>query len=593
MGERTSADGGDFLNSSSRGASSGGRCPGPQKRKPARTWGNGLVSRFFLIRVHHQDEIMEARPATHTQPVAQCTVKATMAAQKGFRVRGKKKPRPWQGTRGHKRRSPMSTISSIGSRGKRSRLNGTIRKRLNGKCDHGRILNEIVERPIDSIKPSPENELLYRAVSNSDPETISISNSIARIGVKEPLVATIDGYILSGHRRHAGAKLAGLKTVPCRIENIRRTDPGFIELLREYNRQRVKTLAEVTREEVVSADPEEGYRLLVEHRREQSHLDAPDAIEIIGHKHRAEITKAKRPFLDAILAILQDRRVFWPLSVRVIHYVLLNAPPLIHASKPRSVYANTNKSYKAAIDLCARGRLAGCIPWNAIDDVTRPITTWDVHSSIAPFVRRELDRFLKNYYRDLQQSQPNHIEIVGEKNTIDSIIRPVAMEYAIPYTIGRGYSSLSPRWKMAQRFNKSGKEKLILFVLSDHDPEGEDIPHSFARSMRDDFNITNIMPIKVALTAEQVADLHVTSNSLETKKNGSRYSKFVERYGPDGYELEAVPPAELQRMLRRAIDRVLDVKAFNSEIEAEKMDAAHLDGVRRAVQAQLASVKFE
>ena len=469
----------------------------------------------------------------------------------------------------------------------------------NGKFDHDPILGEIVERPIDSIKPAPENEVLYRAVSKSDPDTIAVSKSIAKHGVKEPLVITIDGYILSGHRRHAGAKLAGLKTVPCRVENIRRTDPGFVELLREFNRQRVKTLAEVTREEVISADPEEAHRLLVEHRRKQSRLDAPDAIEIIGHKHRAEITAAKRPFLDAILAILRDRHDYWPLSVRQIHYVLLNAPPLIHASKPTSTYANNIESYKAAIDLIARGRQAGLISWDAVDDVTRPITTWDVHSSIAPFVRRELDGFLKNYYRDLQQSQPNHIEIVGEKNTIASIIRPVALDYRIPYTIGRGYSSLSPRQKMARRFLRSGKEKLIVLTVSDQDPEGDDIPHSFARSMRDDFgkkyNIRpdNIVPIKVALTAEQVAELHVTPNNLEAKKKGSRYKNFVERFGPEGYELEAVAPGDVQRILRKAINGVLDIAAFNREVDAEKRDAAHMDSVRRAMQAQLATVNFE
>src|SRR5579871_1789829 len=105
------------------------------------------------------------------------------------------------------------------------------------------------------------------------------------------------------------------------------------------------------------------------------------------------------------------------------------------------------------------------------------------------------------------QSQPNHVEIVGEKNTIEGVIRPIAMDYTIPYTIGRGYSSLPPRYAMAQRFKQSGKEQLVLLVLSDFDPEGEDIAESFARSMRDDFGIKRIVPIKVALTSEQVQEM--------------------------------------------------------------------------------------
>jgi hypothetical protein len=362
--------------------------------------------------------------------------------------------------------------------------------------------------------------------------------------------------------------------------------------LREYNRQRVKSLAEVTREEVLDADPEEAHRRLVEHRRRQSQIDAPTAIQIVGNKHRAQISAAKRPFLDAIIRILEERRQYWPLSVRQVHYVLLNGPPLIHASKSR-LYANDRQSYKAAIDLIARARLAEWIPWNAIDDETRPITTWDVHQSIAPYMKGELDQFLKGYYRDLQQSQPIEIEIVGEKNTVASIIRPVAAEYCIPFTIGRGYSSLPPRYKMAQRYLSSGKEKLILLVLSDHDPEGHDIPHSFARSMRDDFGIEDILAIKVALTPVHISEFGLQPNNLENKKKGSRYKRFVQEFGNEGYELEAMPPAELQRILRAEIDRVLDVRAFNAEIDAEKTDAAHLDAVRRAVQAQLATMNFE
>jgi uncharacterized protein YegL len=46
------------------------------------------------------------------------------------------------------------------------------------------------------------------------------------------------------------------------------------------------------------------------------------------------------------------------------------------------------------------------------------------------------------------------------------------MEYCIPMTIGRGYSSLPPRKKMADRFQQSGKGRLILLQLADfNNPE--------------------------------------------------------------------------------------------------------------------------
>ncbi len=42
-----------------------------------------------------------------------------------------------------------------------------------------------------------------------DPQTIALADSIREFGVKEPIVVTRDGFILSGHRRYAAAMLPG------------------------------------------------------------------------------------------------------------------------------------------------------------------------------------------------------------------------------------------------------------------------------------------------------------------------------------------------------------------------------------------------
>ena len=232
---------------------------------------------------------------------------------------------------------------------------------------------------------------------------------------------------------------------------------------------------------------------------------------------RAEISKAKWPFLRAIKTILNKRCEFWPLSDRQIRYALLNDPPLIHASKPQSHYANTFQSYKALIDLLTRARLVGDIPMDCIADETRPVTTWRVHRCAQDYIRKELDDFLKGYWRDLLQSQPNHIEILVEKNTVAQILRPVAMEYCVPFTSGRGYCSLPPRHAIAERIQKSGKDSLVLLIVSDFDPDGEEIAASFARSMGDDFGVSSTLAIKVALTADQADNLDLPP-ALKAKK---------------------------------------------------------------------------
>jgi hypothetical protein len=440
--------------------------------------------------------------------------------------------------------------------------------------------------PLAKIRPSPENNQLYKPVSSRDPDIRALAKDIEWDGVLEPLVLSLDNYILSGHRRYVAAKLARLVTVPCRYENVRRGDPEFLDWLRRYNMQRVKGPDEILREEIVALDPEEAHRTLDAERRKRARVSV-ETIELKDARRRAAISEAKRPFLETITRVLDERRDYLPLTDRQIHYALLNDPPLIHASKPDSTYTNTRAAYQSLCELLTRARLTNCIPFDAIFDPTRPVTTWQVWPSPTPFIRSQLDSLLKDYYRDLMQSQPNQVELIGEKNTIANIIEPVAMKYCIPLTIGRGYCSLPPRKAMADRFRAGGKEKLVLLVLSDFDPEGEDIAESYARSMRDDFGINNILPVKVALTRQQVAEMDLPPQ-MKAKEGSSRRKGFVEKHGDDVFELEAIPPDRLQEILREVIDKVLDLQAWNAEVERERQDAAdlHVSRLRLAKYAE-------
>ncbi len=328
---------------------------------------------------------------------------------------------------------------------KGARKNGTPRVERNGKnvtkFDH----DSIVTVALTEIRPSPENDAIYGVILPTNQEIIELAQSITEHGLREPLTVTMDGYILSGHRRYTAAKLAEFDHVPIRRVPIRRDDDidRFVVLLREHNRQRDKSLAVKLREELINANPTESHRALSEYRNSLSVVEA-EPFQIRGKKSRAEISSAKRPMLAAILKVLADRRKYWPLSDRAIHYALLNRPPLIHASKPKSRYANTKQSYRALVDLLTRARLTEEIPFEAIADGTRPVTTWRVYPDPRRFIRSEVDTFLKGYYRDLMQSQPHHIELICEKNTVEPILRSVAGEFTIPLTSGRGYCSLPP-----------------------------------------------------------------------------------------------------------------------------------------------------
>jgi hypothetical protein len=450
-----------------------------------------------------------------------------------------------------------------------------------GKLHHVRVL------PLGSIIPAPENDEVYNAIAWNDPEIHQLARSIKEHGLQEPILVSQDGYIISGHRRRVAAYIAKLALVPVRVHPISRAEnpEEFLRLLVEMNSQRIKSASVLLHESMVKIDPKEAHQQIVNDRKEKEEERSAtflSAIDPLDDGERCVISPAKKPFLDAIRRILEEQREYWPVSDRQIHYRLLGPDaPLTHASKPDSRYVNDKSSYRKLTDLLARGRVARLIPWQAIDDVTRPVNTHSAFWNAAQFYRQQFDNLLKGYWRNLQQSQPHHVEIVAEKLTVQTILQRVAQEYTIPLTISRGMSSLPPKKAIESRYLTSGKEKLILLVVSDLDPAGDAIAEDLVKSFRRDFDIYDIEAYKAALTIEQVEEFDLQP-SMEAKDTSPTYPAFVERYGiTDAYELEAMDPADLANALEEAVKDVLDLDLFNEELAKEEADSKQIVAVRK------------
>jgi ParB-like nuclease domain len=455
-------------------------------------------------------------------------------------------------------------------------------------------------RPILSISPSPENDKIYGPVDTTADAFLALVDSIQKNGLLQPIEVTSDGYIISGHRRYAACKATGMTQVKVVICDVSRADDKnlFLLLLTEHNRQRIKSNDVIFREELARSNTDDPYKDLLQYRIDKAKSAIEDSegevIEFTENRGHNSVTEFRMPFLEAVLKVLEAGRKYWPLSVRQIHYRLLNDPPLRDSRKngelrvgsrtlPKkdSTYRNDRESYNALVNLCRDARLDGLVTWSAIDDPTRPVTTWDVHDSPDTFIKAELDDFLNGYSRNLQRTQPTHIELFAEKNTLAGILRPIASRYVIPLTIGRGCCSIAPIRKMVNRFKRSGKEKLIILAIADFDPAGIMIARSFCQRVHDYFHIplSKIEVRKIALTEDQTVDLPVGGNVGDKSDVNAPY--FVEHYGEETYEVEALEPEELERLTVEAIESVLDVDVFNAEVEAEKVDWEFLSAKRR------------
>ena len=449
--------------------------------------------------------------------------------------------------------------------------------------------------PISQIKVAVENNYLYDpfAIANHDDQ--DLCNSIKESGIQEPLVLTDDFYLLSGHRRLASAKRLKLQTVPVRV--ISKSFEGLakserLKLLRLYNQQRDKSNGEKVREKMLELDKSSAYTNLLKRRVDLLSVShgIRSNVSLGTIKKRARITTTL--FLSAVMRVVKENEEYWPLTDRRIHYLLLNDPPLRHDKKPNSKYLNDKSSYKSLTNLLIRARLNGDIPIQAIEDGTRPIRLGGGFETLEQFALQETENYLAGYSRDLMQGQPYHFEIILEKNALRSIIESVAREFCIPVTTTRGYASLSPRFDLVQRFLKSGKPKLVLLMLTDFDPDGEQIAESFARSLRDDFGLRNVHPVKVALTAEDVKNNALPSD-MDAKPSSPNYRKFISKYGVKAVELDAAPVELMKRSLREAIYSFLDMDEFIAQQELEEDEAVKIEAYRQVIFSQIGDFDWD
>ncbi|MCY2990915.1 MAG: ParB N-terminal domain-containing protein [Planctomycetota bacterium] len=470
------------------------------------------------------------------------------------------------------------------------------------KSGHGAILQDdppddpyhVEYLPIGDIKPSPENDHIYGALAY-DEQMKSLIDSIERNGLEEPLIVTADDYVLSGHRRLWAVKYLRWNIVPCRIKSICRTgNQNYHRLLSDYNPQRVKQAGSLLKEALLrDTSGEDSYEVMEENRLASLTVDA-EFMTVAGAKNIEPISDKKQVFLKAVKKAIQALRDYWPLSIRQIHYRLLNNPPLTMTPKRSKFgkeeyrYKNDEASYSALVRILASARYLGEVSMSCIDDPTRPQKKdYFGYDSLSDFLREEIDGFLTGFAASRQQDQPRHIEIFGEKSTLKVMIERACTGYHIPYSLGRGYCSI-PVWRdIAKRFKESRKQRMTLIIVSDFDPDGLELADDAIRSLSQLWEIP-IDGHRIAITREQVNELGLADDFNPAKVTSSRFTKFVERTGGQRtWEVEALEPSYLVEQIKAAIEANMDMKIYERVLSREETDREELADIRKQIAGEL------
>jgi hypothetical protein len=193
-------------------------------------------------------------------------------------------------------------------------------------------------------------------------------------------------------------------------------------------------------------------------------------------------------------------------------------------------------------------REEGTIPWEWVIDETRElelISTWKNPSKCA-------DGFF--YRRDLWQTQPHTVEVWSEKGTVRGVLWPVLSRLGVGFRVMHGFSSATSVWSVSNQGNDD--RPLVALYIGDWDPSGlcmseQDLPQRIAEYGGDHIELK-----RIALTADQTATL--PSFSVESKTRDPRYKWFKRTYGDQCWELDAMDPRDLRRIVETEINDLID-----------------------------------
>lgn len=240
------------------------------------------------------------------------------------------------------------------------------------------------------------------------------------------------------------------------------------------------------------------------------------------------------------------------LTLRQLYYQLVS----------RNVIRNEEKAYKSLGGLVSDARLSGLLDWNAIEDrvrVPRLPTEFDDLDELAKAA-------LASWRLPRWKSQENYVELWVEKDALSGVLRPLASEFHLTMMVNRGYSSQSAMFEAGSRFRERSDKNCFLLYLGDHDPSGEDM----VRDVRDRLEMfgADVTVEKIALTMEQVEEHDPPPNPA--KMSDSRAPGYVERFGNESWEVDALPPDTLQDLIRSRVEDLVDPDAWEIVRAREK-----------------------
>jgi hypothetical protein len=242
--------------------------------------------------------------------------------------------------------------------------------------------------------------------------------------------------------------------------------------------------------------------------------------------------------------------------------------------KDKNGTKNAQPNYKWLGNVINNARLAGLIDWAHMEDRTRNlkrISTWPNPAAI-------IDSALQSYTINKWENMSYYIEVWVEKDALIQIVSQSSFYYQVPCFSCRGYVSQSEMHNSAASrfiFNQNEGKKNILLHLGDHDPSGIDM----TRDIKDRLKMfgVKIKVKRIALNMNQIRKYDPPPSPA--KITDSRYEKYLSEFGNDSWELDALEPSVIDKLIKNNIKKYIDPNIWEIAALKEKKDKKIIENI--------------
>jgi hypothetical protein len=249
---------------------------------------------------------------------------------------------------------------------------------------------------------------------------------------------------------------------------------------------------------------------------------------------------------------------------------------------------NRDQEYKRLGSIINDARWAGLFDWDYIVDRTRHVRGGDGGDSDPRTVVEDL-----SFYAALWEGQTERVEVWVEKDALIEVVGRACGPLRTPHFSCRGYTSASEVKAAAERIEgyfDAGAEHVTVLHLGDHDPSGIDMTRDIEERLNlfldgDGYDSDALDVNRIALNMPQVRQYNPPPNPA--KVTDSRSVGYIAEFGRESWELDALEPRVLRRLIDSEIRALIDMdewaKRAQFEAEGQAMLSAfseHYDRIR-------------